>query len=113
MTNLAINDETFARLQRLAEAQHIPADTLADRAIQKFLNAQARRQMQSETEAFRALHPTLLATYPNQYVAVHGGQLVDHDPDQLAVFTRVEKQWPSQVVLIAQVVSAVEEVYTV
>jgi hypothetical protein len=68
--------------------------------------------MAREIEAFRAMHGQLLAQYPNQYVAVHQGQLVDHDVDQLALFLRVDQQYPNEVVRIRQVLSEVDPVYT-
>ena len=113
MTNLAINDETYARLKQLAEAQQTSTDNLVEQAIHAFLRAQARRLMRRESEAFRTMHSALLEKYPGQFIAIHRGQLVDHDTDQLALFMRIEQQLPEQVVLIVQVVSDIEEVYTV
>ncbi len=81
-------------------------------AIRQFLRAEARRIMQQETDAFRAMHADLLAKYPNEYVAVHQGQLVDHDSDQLALFMRIDKQYPDIPVLITQVLPEPEEIYT-
>jgi len=41
-----------------------------------------------ERDAFVTLHPTLLAQYPGEYVAICQGVLVDHDKDGLALSLR-------------------------
>ncbi|MEZ4864591.1 MAG: hypothetical protein R3C14_24995 [Caldilineaceae bacterium] len=54
-----------------------------------------------EREAFLALHPTLLNQYPNEYVAIHHGELIDHDKDGLALTLRVYQRFPDEFVWIA------------
>lgn len=54
-----------------------------------------------ERAAFTALHPTLLVQYPGEYVAIHGGSLVDHDKDGLALSLRVHQRFPAEFVWIA------------
>ncbi len=68
--------------------------------------------MRRELDAFRVMHADLLAKYPNEYVAIHQGQLIDHDTDQLALFLRIDEQYPDVPVLIKQVSPEPEEVYT-
>ena len=63
-----------------------------------------------ERQAYIALHPTLVKHYPNQYVAIHNSQLVDHDPNGLALSLRIRQQFPNQFVWIAPVkAQAIEE----
>ncbi len=69
--------------------------------------------MQHEVDAFRAMRIDLLAKYANQYVAIYQGRVIDHDSDQLDLFLRIDKQYPDDPVLIRQVRSEVETVYTV
>jgi hypothetical protein len=64
--------------------------------------------MTAEIDAFTALHPQLLATIPDQYAAVHQGELVDHDVDQMALLHRIEAHYPGRTVLIRQVKPAAE-----
>lgn len=49
--------------------------------------------------------------YQRQYVAIFGGELVDHDTDQVALFLRMRQQYPGQFVWIAPVHSTPQEIY--
>ena len=69
----------------------------------------ARDDMDQESEAFRRLHPDMLATIPGQYAAVYRGQLVDHDVDQLALYQRIQARFHGLPVLIRQVRPEVEQ----
>ena len=44
---------------------------------------------QREYQAFLRLLPQLLATHRGQYVAIHDGQVVDQDADDIALIQRV------------------------
>jgi hypothetical protein len=43
-----------------------------------------------EYQAFLRLLPELLATHRGKHVAVHNGQVVDSDPDDVALILRVQ-----------------------
>ncbi len=63
-----------------------------------------------EEAAFYRLHADLWQKYPGEYVAVYNEELVDHDPDQVALYLRVKARYPGQFVWIAPVrETAVEE----
>jgi hypothetical protein len=102
----------MSQLRRVANAKGAAPDDLADRAIRQFLRDEARRMMQQESDAFRRMHTDLLARYPNEYVAIHQGQLVDHDADQLALLARIEDRYPDIPVLIRQVLPEPDEKFT-
>jgi hypothetical protein len=59
--------------------------------------------MAQEMASYQAMHQQLLGKYENQYVAVFGGQVVDHDSDQMALLKRRLKNYPNETVLITQV----------
>ena len=61
------------------------------------------------SRSLRRLHSELLAAIPSQYAAIYGGQLVDHDADQLALFGRIEARFPGLPALIRQVRPEVEQ----
>lgn len=51
-------------------------------------------QVAHEQAAWYALPPATRARYRGEYVAVYQGQVVDHDPDQRALYLRVRQTLP-------------------
>ena len=113
MIQIALNEQTVQELQQIAKVRAVETSALAEQAIRNFLRAEARQAMQREAKAFRKLHPALWKTMPGEYAAIYQGKLVDHDADQLALFLRIEAQYPGMTVLIRQVRSMPEEIIQV
>lgn len=59
--------------------------------------------MEQEVDAFAKLHAELWEKYPQQFVAIYQGQVVDHDDDEWALLTRLELSHPDDIVLVRQV----------
>lgn len=59
--------------------------------------------MDREIAAFEAMQTGLVANYPEQYVAIFQGALVDHDVDKARLLHRIDQSHPGDVVLIRQV----------
>ncbi|MEZ4726003.1 MAG: hypothetical protein R3E79_02590 [Caldilineaceae bacterium] len=68
--------------------------------------------MGREKQAYLRLHKQLWEQYADHYVAISGGQLVDHDTDKVALYTRIEQRYPNQFVLMRRVEAAPERTYT-
>ena len=81
-------------------------------SLREFLRNEARQQMQSEMQAFQAMHAELLVQYRGEFVAIYQGKLIDHDADQLALFQRTQQRHPNRTVLIKPVQDDPEEVYS-
>jgi len=69
--------------------------------------------MDREEAAYHRLHPSLLEKYPGQYAAIYGGELVDHDKDQVELYLRVKARYSGKFVWIAPVRPEPEETYAV
>lgn len=106
---IGLDERTALELRQLARERAVEPSILAGEAIRAYLRSAARDDMDQEAEAFRRLHPELLATISGQYAAVYRGQLVDHDVDQLALCQRVEARFGGQPVLIRLVRSEIEQ----
>jgi ferric iron reductase protein FhuF len=63
-------------------------------------------KLQSEMDAFQAQLPVLLARYGDQYVAMHEGQVIDHDTDLRTLHSRVYARMGSVPVLLQKVTEA-------
>ncbi|MFN8489181.1 MAG: DUF5678 domain-containing protein [Caldilineaceae bacterium] len=113
MLTITLKDQTASQLTKLAAAQSTSPEDLIEKAIRDLLHAEASRILTRETQIFRAMHEQLLNRYAGEYVALHHGQLIDHDVDQLALYLRVDELYPDEIILIKQVCPEVEEVYTI
>lgn len=59
--------------------------------------------MEQEVDAFAKMHTDLWEKYPQQFVAIYQGQVVDHDGDEWALLHRIDEKYPDEVVMIDQV----------
>lgn len=100
---IGLDGKTSIQLEQMTRVRSVEAVTLARDAIRPFLRDEARRIIEQEAKAFQRFHPELLRTLPGEFAAVHNGQVVDHDGDQMALSRRVEDVYEVQPVLIRQV----------
>jgi hypothetical protein len=77
------------------------------------IDNQEKAAMDREEAAYRRLHPALFEEYAGQYVAIYGGELVDHDKDQVELYLRVKSRYSGKFVWIAPVRPEPEETYAV
>jgi hypothetical protein len=59
--------------------------------------------VEREKLTYLALHPLLLEKYLGEHIAIHGGELVDHDADGVALSQRIYARFPEEFVWIAPV----------
>jgi hypothetical protein len=110
---LTLSKSATNQLRRLAETKGATAEELAEQAVRQFLRDETGRALQQESAAFRAMHADLTLKYAGDYVAIYGGQVIDHDADQLALVLRIEERYRDAPVLIKQVATEIDEVYHV
>lgn len=111
--NLTLPDHLYLRARQLTEAQQQSLQTLLLHELTKSIlpdevdyaaaSIQQEEGVECEKRAYRAMHARLWVQYPNQHVAIYGGQLVDHDQDGIALSRRVYARYPDEFVLIKQV----------
>jgi hypothetical protein len=116
---LTINDDLYRRAKRIARSrQQDVAEVLAESITltetaghadddEELIDTAVAR----EEAAFHRLHPELWLKYPGEYVAIYNEEMVDHDPDQVALYLRVKAHHPDQFVWIAPVRAREEEEY--
>ena len=56
--------------------------------------------VERERAAFLRLYPELQQTHSGKYVAIQGGQLVEFDTDEAALFARIDDKYPDKVCLV-------------
>lgn len=84
------------KAEPLADQTYEAAEQLPSRLAE-------RKIISQEMAAYRAMHVELVEDYLGQYVAIHDGKSVDHDPDFSTLHERIRKRFGRQVVLIQRV----------
>jgi hypothetical protein len=65
-------------------------------------------KIKAEVTAYIILHPSLLEHYLGQYVALHRGEVIDHDADFQLLHTRIRQRFGRQPILIRRVETDVQ-----
>ncbi len=111
---LELTDSLYERTQQLAKARQMDMTEVMRLVFNKGLPlieeerdvidlTEPDEAVRDEIAAYHVLHPMLWAQYPKQHVAIHGGQLLDHDENKVALRRRINQSYPNQFVLIRQV----------
>jgi len=71
--------------------------------VAEYLDRLEWEKLEAEMAAFQSQLPELLASYGDQYVAIHDGQVIDHDADLQALHSRVYARMGSVPILLQKV----------
>lgn len=101
--SVLIPDQVFADLMPIAEEEDKEISELVTEALRKYLWEARERKIEREMEAYRTLHAELKQRFSGEYVAIHDGELVDHDADRRVLSRRVRQKYGNAAVLITPV----------
>jgi len=109
---ITLPDAVYRQAQATARQARRPVPEVLAEALAQAFPAEYvspdREAMEREQAAYERLREALLATHEGQFVAIHGGELVDADADELALARRIIAAYPGRVVHIRQVRRAPE-----
>jgi len=91
------------QLEQVAAQRSVEAEELVETAVRVYLRQMEREKIKAEADAFRSMHAKLAEEYLGQYVAVHGGKVVDNDEDFQALHGRIRRRFGRQPILMRQV----------
>ncbi|MCS6843769.1 MAG: hypothetical protein NZ528_05505 [Caldilineales bacterium] len=103
MPVLDLSPQLLERVEQAAQWQHATAAEVAERALADYLDRLEWEKLEAEMAAFQAQLPSLLPAYPDEFVAIHEGQVIDHDKDLRALHQRVYNRMRSVPVLLQKV----------
>jgi len=93
----------FTELTPIAEQENKEISELVNEALRQYLWEAKERKIDREMEAYRTMHIELKQRFLGKYVAIHNGELVDHDADRHVLSRRVRQEYRSVAVLITPV----------
>lgn len=101
---MSLPKRLYRRATALAQEQNRQVDDLVAEVLAEAIPAvyvsPDRARMEQEQAAYERMRESLLATHEGQYVAIHGGELVDADADLMTLVGRINADYPDQVVHI-------------
>jgi hypothetical protein len=113
--SLHLTDELYQRIARVAtkrnQAIEVAIIEQLDQSLTQSFPSEfqlAGDEAEQEVAAFHALHPRLRKEFPGHYVAIKDGKLIDHDPDRLLLFARIDEKYPDEFVLMRPVEERVD-----
>jgi len=112
MSTITLQPRLIEQLEQVAAHRSVEAEELVETAVRAYLRKMEREKIKAEAEAFHSMHAKLAEKYLGQYVAIHGGKVVDNDEDFQMLHSRVRQRFGRQPVLLRQVKSEPERVLT-
>lgn len=110
---IRVPDHVYQQALHIAEENRRPLEEVISDALSEAFPAvhvsPERARMEREQAAFRRLYPELVARYPDEFVAIHNGEVIGHDKSRLELVTRIDEEYPGQVVLVRAVRAEPEE----
>jgi len=110
MQTVTLKPDVAEQIEHLVASSEPGADpeTIVDRALRVYLNTLRREKIEAETKAFEQ-QKDALTKYRGEYVAVHNGNIVDHDSDLRTLHLRVFERFGHTPVLLKQVTTEPEQ----
>jgi predicted DNA-binding protein len=90
-------------LESTAEREARSLNDIVNEAVWLYVDRLQRRKIDREADAYERMHDELRERYFGEWVAVHDGQLVDHDSDSQALYRRIRDKFGRTAVLLTRV----------
>ncbi len=103
MLTVILKSDVAEQISQLAGQTPDNTADFVDKALRAYLVKLRHEKLLAESQAFDQLRDTWLAQYKDEYVAVHQGRVVDHDPDLRTLHLRVFAQLGHTAVLLKRV----------
>lgn len=103
MVQVPMDNKLFDEMQQVTTELGVSLEDVFNDLARKYLREARRQKIDAEFEHYQALHAQLKEQYYGQHVAIHNGELIDHDADLGALIGRVRQRLGRTPVLITQV----------
>lgn len=103
LTQVPLKIDLLQSLQEVADEQGLSLENVLDELVRQYIYRARRGKIEQENQSFARIHAELKQHYYRQHVAIHNGQLVDHDSSLDELVKRVKTKFGRIPVLIAVV----------
>lgn len=108
MPTVVVEPEMYKRIEEVATEYEASTDEIFVEAVRSYLWDLQRLKISEESEIYRQRYPDLRDQYQGQYIAMHNGQVVDHDVDFKSLRQRVRQRFGRTPVLMTLVRGSAE-----
>jgi len=108
MPTVIVEPELYKRVEEASLENEVSIGEILAEAVRRYLWELDRRKISEETSIYRQRHAELKAQYLDQYIAMHNGQVVDHDTDFQTLHQRIRQRFKHTPVMITLVEDLVE-----
>ena len=113
VSHVPLDAKLAESLRQVAAEQGANLEDVLTELVEKYLREVRHTQLLAEMEHFRVQHAGLSVTYRGEYIGMHEGRVLDHDPDGGALHTRLLRQYGDLPILIVQVTESPEQEFMV
>lgn len=110
MPTITVAPEMYERIEAEADEKQADTEQIANDAFKLYFWEQNRKKISYESNEYQKQHSEIKKEYFGQFIAMHQGQIVDHDADFQNLNERIRKRFGYTAVLITNVE---EEPYTI
>ncbi len=108
MLTIHLEEELADQVIHLAGTEARSAEEVVQEAVRRYLTEIQRAKIRAETEAFEQQLAALRLRYGDEYVAIHQGEVIDHDADLRTLRLRVFQHLGHVPVLLKRVSNSTE-----
>jgi hypothetical protein len=103
MLNVIIEPTLQDQLEQIAQATGQTVKEIVNEALREHFERLEEQKLEAEIQIFETMYPELKRLYPDQFVAIVEGQVVDTAADFESLFLRIQARFGDTPVLIRQV----------
>lgn len=103
LAQIQLDSDLVTSLEEVTRQQGEKMEDVLAGLVQEYLRQVRRDKIRQEMKWYQTSHAALKESYPRQHVAIHEGQVVDHDPDVTLLAQRIRQHYGRIPILITQI----------
>ena len=103
MPTITVEPEIYEQLEAVAEEKQAKTEQIVEEALKRYLWEQNNQKISRESALYREQHSEIKKQYLGQFIAMHQGQIVDHDLEFQPLFERIRARFGNIAVMIKKV----------
>jgi hypothetical protein len=100
MSDIVLHEPLASYIRDEAQAQGVEVEQLISAALRRYRFQMQEDKIKAESAWWQSLPLEARAGFAGAFVAIHGQEVVDHDPDEEALRKRIRKRFGKTAVLI-------------